>query len=218
MPRHLLILAVAATASLGNACAEPVAVNDLPPDDYQLPPPDTSLDPARLSVGAYLATPCAFGIHGDRLVDLRSQHEWRTVDIFFGRSTSEGPWDRPLPSDVDHVRSYGGRVLYHFNVPAVRARMFVSRIPALVREGYWITVREVPDDTRYDVEPVSVGFSRPLDHAHVELYESLGGRVAYQWDGIRALSGVLPDRSISVLREQSDAEYVHGGGGVACLQ
>lgn len=217
MPRRLLIFAVAATAALGNACTDPVALNDLPPDDYQLPPPDTSLDPDRLSVGAILATPCAFGKLGNGLEHLRSQHEWRTVDIFFGHST-QAPLDRPLQIDVDHVRSHGGRVLYQFNVPMVRARMFVSRIPDLVREGEWIIVREVPDDTRYDVEPVTVGFSPPLTDGHVELYESLGGRVTQRSDRIHTLYGVLPDRSISVLREQPDAEWLQGGGGVLCLQ
>lgn len=75
-----------------------------------------------------------------------------------------------------------------------------------------------PLPTQYDVKPVSVGFSHPLNDADVELYESLGGRVEYRWDSLRALSGVLPDRSIPILREQPEVEYVHGGGGVACLQ
>lgn len=212
MRRHLLILAVAATATLANACDDPVAPIDLPPDDYQLPLPDTSLDPDRLSVGDYLATPCAFyGFRGDGLVDLRHQHEWRTVDIYFGHGTSDGP----RQSDLDLVRSHGGRVLYNFNVPAVRARMFVSRIPDLVLKGSWISVREVPDATRYDVV-VAVGFSRLLNDADVELYESLGGRIEYRWDRIQALSGILPDRSIPALRAKPGVEYVEVNS-VVCL-
>ena len=64
--------------------------------------------------------------------------------------------------------------------------------------------------------PLSVAFTRPLRDSDVDLYVSLGGRVDYRWDFINALSGVLPDRSIPVLRSRPDVTYVQAGG-VACL-
>lgn len=212
MPRIAIILAVIFASVSEIACSELTA----PPDDFQLPEADLSLDPDRLSIGELIATPCAFGMHGNRLDHLRDKHEWVLVDVFFGRSSAEGPWDGPTTSDIDLVTSHAGRVLYQFNVPAVRARILLSRVPDLVEQGFWITVRDVPDPTRYDVPSLGVGFSRPLQDADVELYESLGGRVEHRWDFINALSGVLPDRSIPVLRDRSDVVYVEAGG-VSCI-
>lgn len=186
-----------------------------PTDDFELPPPDTSLDPSRLVVGQYMATPCAFTAWGDQLAHLRDRREWALVDIAFGRSTAEEPDNGPSEDDVALVASHGGRVLYAFHLPIVRARMMLSRIPDLVREGYWITVREVPNAARYDVE-LSVGFTRPLADADTEMFESLGGRVTYRWEFTNAIAGVLPDRSIAHYQQRSDVEWVEANG-VACL-
>lgn len=98
----------------------------------------------------YIATPCAFGPSGDGLSNLREKDEWALADIFFGRGSPDGPWTGPTVGDVALVRSHGGRVLHEFNVPAVRARIIVPRIPDLVKEGLCITVRDVPDATRYE--------------------------------------------------------------------
>lgn len=196
-------------------CSDPAALETLPLDDFELPAPDLSLDPDRLSVGEYIATPCAFGMNGDRLEHLRGRHEWALVDVYFGRASPQSPWDRPLEQDVELVRAHEGRVLHRFNIPAVRARVLLSRIPDIVEEGRWVTVRDVPNAARYDVPSLAVGF-HGLSDAHVALYESLGGRVNYQWDLIDALSGVLPDRSIPALAEHPDAVYVEVLG-VACL-
>lgn len=213
MARILLILAIGVGTSLPAACSDPIP----PADDFELPEPDLSLNPDRLSVGDYIATPCAFGIRGNRLDHLRSKHESALVDVFFGRASEDGPWIGPTASDVELVTSHGGRVLYHFNIPAVRARIILAQIPDLVEAG-GVTVREVPDPTRYDVPSLSVGFTRPLRREpDVDLYVSLGGRVDHLWGFINALSGVLPDRSIPVLRDRSDVEYVEAHAGVSCL-
>lgn len=210
MSKIWIVFAVA-TAVFSASCGHPTA----PVEDFKLPEPNLSLDPDRLVVGDYIATPCAFGIYGDRLNHLRDRHEWVLVDVYFGRG-SEGPRDRLTERDIALVTSHGGRVLYHFNVPAVRARIVLARIPDLVESGFWLTVRAVPDPTRYDVPSLSVGFTRTLRDSDVDLYASLGGHVDYRWDFINALSGVLPDRSIPALRGRSDVEYVEAGG-VACL-
>ena len=220
MSRILSILVIGTVVTFAAACSNPTQPGTGGGDDFELPQPDLSLDPGRLSVGEYIATPCAFaiggGIWGGRLDHLRGRNEWALVDVYFGRATAEGPWDGPTETDIELVTAHGGWVLYRFNVPAVRARIILSKIPDLVEEGYWITVRDVPDATRYDVPSLSVGFTRPLSDSDVDLYVSLGGRVDYRWDFINALSGVLPDRSIPVLRSQPDVTYIQAGG-VACL-
>lgn len=185
-------------------------------DTYELPAPDNSLNPARLAVGDLIATPCAFHTRGDGLAHLRTRDEWALVDIYFGRGSAEGAWGAPAPADRALVTAHGGRVLHEFNVPAVRARIVLSRIPDLVQAGFWILVREVPDATRYDV-PLTMGFVRPLVDADIELFASLGGQVTYRFDFIDALAGVLPDRSIPTLRQRPDVEYVQPET-VFCLQ
>lgn len=222
MLKTYLELAAVIGATLAAACTDttsPLADVGNAIDDYQLPPPDTSLDPDRLTVGDYLATPCDLtptaGMSGDGFARLRERHEWALVDVFFGRASAEGPWDGPTTADIDLVKSHGGRVLYSFHVPAVRARLILSRIPGLVEEGFWVTVRDVSDATRYDV-PLSVGFNRPLTDDDVDTFARLGGRVTYRFEFINALAGILPDRSIPAYQDRSDVDYVQASG-VMCL-
>jgi hypothetical protein len=206
MPRIRAIVAVGFATSLAVACHEPAA----PGDTFELPEPDRSLDPERLRVGDYLATPCAFGAYGNGLAHLRVRHDRALVDIFFGQ-TAARPQAEPTWKDVALVAAHGGRVLYRFKVPAVRARIVLSRIPDLVSPRRWVTVREVPDSTRYDV-PLTLGFSRPLQSSDIELISNLGGRVDLRLDLINAVSVVVPDRSIPVLRERADVTYLHVDG------
>jgi len=208
-------LALGVGLTLAPACdapAGPSAALLLLPDDFELPPPDTSLDPDRLTVGDYLVTPC--GLHsGDGFWE---RHEWVLVDVFFGRATPAGsPCCGPTSGDIELVNSHFGRVLYSFHVPAVRARMILSLIPYLQRDANWITVRDVPDATRYDV-PVTVGFTRPVSDDDVALFVSLGGRVSqpWRWGSINAV--VLPDRSIGILMGRPDVRYVQAQG-MGCL-
>ena len=218
MPRTLATIAIGAGLALASACSDPAgapADTDAPLDDYQLPEPDTSLNPDRLSVGEYIATPCAFGQWGNGLAHLRDRNEWALVDVFFGRGSAEGPWDGPVADDVELVESHGGRVSYRFHVPAVRARLLLSRIPDLVKDGYWITVRDVPDATRYDV-PLTVGLTHLPSDDDYALFESLGGRITYRFQNLHALSGILPDRSIAVFQHRPDVAFVQTHG-VACL-
>lgn len=205
MSRTYPLMAAALAIALAPACSDLVSPGRT--DTYELPAPDGSLDPARLAVGDLIATPCAFGTRGDGLAHLRARDEWALVDIYFGRGSAEGAWDAAAPADRALVKAHGGRVLHEFNVPAVRARIVLSRIPDLVQAGFWILVREVPDATRYDV-PLTMGFVRSLGDADIERFATLGGQVTYRFDVIDALAGVLPDRSIPALRQWTGVEYV----------
>ena len=177
-----------------SSCSNPTG----PTDDFELPPPDTSLDPARVSIGDLIAPTCTGLDH------LRRADEWALVDVYFSR---DGPQDGPTSNDISLITSHGGRVLYSFNVPAVRARITLSRIPALVDDGYWIWVRDVPDASRYDVPSPAVIYAWPLSRFVLDIapIEDLGGKVTQishdeggYVDGFRA---TLPDRSIPILRE-----------------
>jgi hypothetical protein len=216
-------LLLTTVAVLLPACTSPVdpSSTELPDwGDFELPATDTSLDPARLSVGQRLATPCSLGSHGNQLVSLLDQREWIVVDVSFGRSTAEGPWDGPTPEDKAWITDRGGRILHDFAIPIVRARVVASEIPAMLRDmlrgGQWPIFWSVEDLTRYDIPDLTVGFAEHLTDEHVTLFESLGGRVEHRLDFIGTLYGAFPDRSVSALREQADIEYLEPTG-VLCL-
>jgi hypothetical protein len=213
-----IVLALGLGLGLGligvSACGELLAPIELA-EHFELPEPDTSLDPSRLRVGELIATPCAFQKAGDGLAHLRGRAEWAVVDVHFGRMSPAGPWGAPTSSDLDLVRAHGGRVLHSFNVPAVRTHILLSRVPDLVANGDWITVRDVPDATRYDV-PLTVGFGRALGDADTDRFVRLGGHITRRFDFINALAGMLPDRSIGVLWDDPDVEFIQAES-VACL-
>ncbi len=203
------MLALATVAGLGG-CDDGTAPDVLPEDRYELPEPDPSLDPARLTLGTPIATPCGRDTPGV-VDDLLGRDEWALVDVFFGRA-SGGP---TLAERLDVMRQ-DGQVLYSFNVPAVRAWILLSRVPALVAEGAWTTVWDVPDARRYDLR-VSVSFDRPVSTEDVAVFESLGGRVDVIYEAFPGLGGALPDRSISTLRALSGVTAVEHGGQLFCL-
>jgi hypothetical protein len=198
-----------AAAVIAAGCADLV----LPAPALDLPDPDPSLDPARLSVGDYIATPCGLN-RPDGFAELEARNEWALVDVYFGRGSEAGPWGAPTAEDVRLVRRHGGYVVHHYHIPALRAHMNLSRIPGLVREGFWVTVRDVPDASRYDV-PLSIGFDRPLTDEDLVAFEEAGGRVDHRWDFIEAIAGPLPDRSIPGYQQRSEVVWVEADG-VAC--
>jgi hypothetical protein len=207
--RTLRGMAMVAAAVIAAGCADLV----LPAPALDLPDPDPSLDPARLSVGDYIATPCGLN-RPDGFAELEARDEWALVDVYFGRASEHGPWGAPTSDDVRLVQRHGGHVVHRYNIPAVRAHMNLSRIPAMVADGFWVTVRDVPDASRYDV-PLSIGFDRPLTDEDLARFVEAGGRIDYRWDFIDAIAGVLPDRSIPLFQERDDVAWVQAES-VAC--
>jgi hypothetical protein len=70
-----------------------------------------------------------------------------------------------------------------------------------------VLVRDVPDQTRYDV-PLMIGFGRPLADADVELFATRGGLLRHRFDSLDILGGILPDRSIPAYQGDPDVLYV----------
>jgi hypothetical protein len=107
MSRKYPLMAAGIAIALAPACSD--LVSPARTDTYELPAPDTSLDPARLAVGELIATPCAFGTRGDGLAHLRTRDEWALVDIYFGRGSAGVLPDRSVPTlrqrpDVEYVQ------------------------------------------------------------------------------------------------------------------
>jgi hypothetical protein len=211
MYRIVLSVGLLLGIGLSTACSGPARSTE----GYRLLPQDTLPETERPAIGGLIATPCAFGMYGDRLDHLRDRNESVLVDLFFGSQGPNGPAGPPSRTDLELVAAQGGRVLHTFNVPAVRVRIPLSGLPDLVEASEWVIAREVPDETRFDVD-VIVGFARALTDADVEEFEELGGHVTHRFDFIDALGGILPDPSIRTYQRRSDVRYLEANG-VGCI-
>jgi hypothetical protein len=199
----LTVLSMATCAALvaAAACGSSDFARTAPQlGDYELPPPDASLDPARLRVGQPLFA-CG------RWATPRPADERLLVDVFFARRSAADPDDRPRPESLQDVADRGGEILFVFPFPAARVWIATDSIPGLLANY----VATVPDPTRYDW-PVSVGLSHPLTAADSARFAELGGRVRYLWPLMPALAGDLPSRSVSKLRATSGVTYVEASG------
>lgn len=158
-------------------------------DEYDLPLPDESLDPAALRVGEslYACGRWSAGQAPDSALIL--------VDLFFGRRGPDDPMDRPRAQSLDAVRRRGGRVLFEFAFPAARVRIAPDELPVLYAANAFNVARTVPDPRRYDWS-IGVGFRRPITAQDSLDYVASGGRVIYMFHFIEAISGDLPNRSV----------------------
>jgi hypothetical protein len=136
----------------------------------------------------------------------RPSQEKVFVDVAFGRSGPEAPDDHPTKEQIAVVTKHGGDIVYKFHVPAVRAWIATSEIPALSKEVQIIF--RVANLRRYDWA-IGVGYVRPYSYKDGEIrYVQLGGQVNVRFDVINGISGVLPDRSVRTLRDDPNVDYV----------
>ena len=175
-----------------------------PVDDYQLPAPDTSLDPGALRIGDiwyacgdWVGTPPA-----DTLI---------LVDLFFGQRSAADPMDRPRSENLDSVRALGGRVLFEFAFPAARVRIPSGSVPRLAASGVINYARAVPDARRYDWDFI-VWFTRARQPSDSAVFVALGGRVSYLFLGLPAVAGALPNSAAVIYRRMPDVEFVSADG------
>jgi hypothetical protein len=175
---------------------------------YQLPTPDASLDPDALVLGEVIAACRGNPAH-------RASNERVLVDIFFSRMREQGPDDRPTAAHIRAVTMRGGTVLHRFNVPGVRARIDLARLPELVDLPSMPLVLSVPEPRRYDLRAI-VSYTREIQGADSLRIHELGGRVVRDFPFIDALVVEIPDRSIPALRGDADVRRVRVDG-MFCL-
>lgn len=201
---RVLVGALLGGLELCLACHSPVSVT---PDTYELPPPDLSVDPASLRPGAPVYR-CG------RWVGLAPPRSRRMLlDVHFGRRGPEDPIDRPLEEHLRAIESVGGKALFSFAFPAVRARIDAGRVPALLAHWPFISVYDVPDARRYDWL-VSIGYSMPLQPSDSSLIVALGGSVVLRIDRFNFLGAYVPNASIAQLRTNARVSYVESSGEV----
>ena len=196
-------LLVGLTLALTAACSlftEPLG--------YDLPDPDPSLDQAAL-VAPRLLFACGEWLNGPRPED-----EKILVDVSFVWNYLDDPADRPTSTQLAALKRHGGQVLYTFSFPAVRALVATSEISALDDEIAIEALFRVANPRRYDWK-AGVGYRRPYSYQDGAIkYEELGGRVDFRFDAINAISGLLPDRSAAVLRQDRNVDHVESAASI----
>ena len=181
------------------------------PKSYELPERDYSLDPSAL-VAPNLIYACR-GWAGPKVTG----NEKIFVDVAFGRGRLEDPDDRPSLSHIAAVEKHAGTVVYKFHFPVARVWIAPSRIPELGNESGVIAIYAVTNLRRYDWF-VGVGYEKPYSYLDgATRYAEIGGRVDYKWNSINAISGLLPDLSATVLRQDAGVDYVESMGAVGCI-
>ena len=172
------------------------------PSDYELPEPDLSLDQAAL-VEPRVLFMCDGWVDGSPPLDIKI-----FVDVSFVRRTLDDPYAAPTKGDLATISRHGGQVVYKFHSRAIRAFMPTASIPQLGNEPSVNLIFRVANVRRYDwISGVMFRKSYPLAQG-AERFRELGGRVEYQYTSINAVSGLLPDRSLSTLRADPNVEHV----------
>jgi len=175
-----------------------------PPDDYQLPPPDTSLDPAALRLGEIVFACGGWDLPG------RPSDSRILVDLHF-RGAATDPADGPGQASLDAVRAAGGSVLFQFAFRAARVRVDTDRIPALAAGGIVDHARAVPNPRRYDWAVIA-SFSRPITVSDSLEFARLGGRVTRVSQSFAMVAGILPNSSIAAYRGYEGVQAVEPDG------
>lgn len=172
------------------------------PKDYRLPEPDLSLDPAALVAPSIIYACGAW-------VGTQPTEEKIFIDVAFLRPVPDTePMDRPSARHLAALKKHHGTVAYTFHFPLVRAWIATKDVPGLAADPAVYTVFRVADARRYDWY-VSVGYrSRGGLDAGIVKYAELGGQVDYRFTSINGLSGLIPDRSTTALRQDPEVSYV----------
>lgn len=176
----------------------------LGPDEDAPPRADLSSDPAHLVDPLPLYNPCQdIWLHGAPPAEPRV-----LVDVSFRRSHPEDEFRHPTIHDLKTIWKYDGVIMYQFHVPVVRAWIATTDIPSLAREPAVTAIFIVSNPRRYDWR-VDVGFrSQEAYESGARRFVSLGGQVHSKANVIKAIAGLLPDRSIPAFRLDKRVEYV----------
>ena len=129
------------------------------------------------------------------------------VDLFFGRESGAEPNTGPADADKAAVRSMKGKILYSFNVPAVRAELPRAAVQQLYLQRILLShAQVVPRDDRFDLG-VSIGF-RGDGAALMQRFKELGGYIDNVYTSISMFQGYIPDAVLPELRARNDVQHV----------
>ena len=131
-------------------------------------------------------------------------------------SAARGLFDVSWPQEEldaaarERVRAMGGVIVHEFNVCAVRARLWVARIP--FPRG--MRVESVASPPDYSVNVV-IAMPTPLSSADRAFLAGLGAEVTLE--ATNQVHARVPDESIAALRAYAGVESVRASGSIGCF-
>jgi len=126
---------------------------------------------------------------------------WGLFDVFFG--IHGGPTEAQLHA----IQNAGGRIVYEFNLPVVRARLPVSAVP-LVEAEYVQSVSR----PNVHADDVIIGIPLPLSDLDRQFLDDIGAIVLNEFDFIDAIHAIVPDESIPALALLPGVSYIELNG------
>ena len=136
------------------------------------------------------------------------------VNFFFARESAMDPITGPTDAHKTAVRNAGGKILYSFHVPAVRAELPRAAVRELYLQYLLSHAQAVPRHDRFDLG-VSVGF-RGDGSALMQRFEELGGYIDNVYTTIPAFHGFISDAALPELRAHDEVLYLEDEG-IGCL-
>jgi hypothetical protein len=112
------------------------------------------------------------------------------------RSWQNSADDAPAPEILNAIRLAGGRVVYQFHGPMVRAELDVAALSKLQDVNF---AQTVGDPGAHPVR-LLVMLSHDLTPADLQAVEALGGRVTSQWDSLDGYAVVIDDARVPDVR------------------
>jgi hypothetical protein len=112
------------------------------------------------------------------------------------RSWQNSADDAPAPEILNAIRLAGGRVVYQFHGPMVRAELDVAALSKLQDVNF---AQTVGDPGAHPVR-LLVMLSHDLTPADLQAVEALGGRVTSQWDSLDGYAVVIDDSRVPDVR------------------
>lgn len=165
------------------------------PSGFVVPEEDLSLDPSHLSVGHELYYCNDWHRSAGKPVQTAM-----FADVFFVSTL-----DHPLPSHRSLVESVGATVVHTYAAPGFRVWIQRESIPALSQNG--LSIRSVPDPSRYDVQ-VSVAYNVRFVARDSARIAALGGRVTRNFDPTGVVILFLPSRMLNQVRADPRVRWV----------
>jgi hypothetical protein len=129
---------------------------------------------------------------------------WVLLDVCMCGWDGGSVYHEPTEAQREVIRSLGGKILYEFNVPFIRARLPFSEVENL---DFWCWAQSVPHPKRYPVD-LLIGLEEPLSDRDREFLSSLGVVILSESSGRPSIHAIVPDASIPAIRSSLALRYL----------
>lgn len=132
------------------------------------------------------------------------------VDLQMHGKTVDG---RPTPEAIGAITAAGGRIVYVYNVPIVRAELDLHRAASLVdlARGPASYAKTVTAPAVSDVDIIVI-LSHPLTEADLESVRALGGTITFEYQTLPGYAARVSDRIVPAIRALAGVKSLEGDG------